>query len=259
MKKDNELNIDSLLKLLFLLLLLSFSFQLKPVTWDFDRSIRRAKSEAIGKVITQLVRKLGIQNKVLLTSADTLKLYYTKLIGPELTVGSQLLSAYFVQDEAWYGDVKYEFKKLRGLETCLDKLPNSRALVDFIIETGSTSKAGNISFAELEMSICKNASLLNHLVQTMKANYNKNITFGVSTVYSMHLNELNLKTEESTVQSIIDQKPARLITDDVPKLMARLGRKRPSSGNPHLMAHTFSSFVIFFMSCIFCLFNLLTI
>lgn len=229
---------------------------MKPMSWEAK------KSEATGRAVAQLIKKYNLQKKVLLTSMDALKLKAAKLENPDVAVGSYVLKRYYTGSQSYYAGVKNTMKRLHGLEVCLDALPNNRSLQDFLFETGSAYKSINGSFVEFELGLFHDKALIKEPVKTLRDNYNKNITFGASTIYSMSLDETEIKKFDSTVEILLNQKVARLITDDVPRLMTRLGRKRPikpSSGNPHLTTHAFGSFVIFFVSCIFCLFNYFSI
>ena len=217
-----------------------FALQMKPTTWE-----NKARSEATGREVAKLIRQYNLENKVLLTSLDALKLRAAVKENPRLVIGTYLLKRYYVQNSAWYADLKSELRNLPGLGKCLDRLPTNRSLVEFLFETGSLSKSLNMSFIEFELGLFADKSLMKTPVNMLKDNYNRAITFGASTIYSMALDERGIESYEKAVQSLVQQKVARLITDDVPRLMKLLGRKKPSgSTNP-----MFGSFMIICSSC----------
>ena len=185
------------------------------------------RSEETGKAVAKLIRKLGLEKKVLLTSLDPFKLLAAKKENPGLVIGSYFLNRDWTQNSAWYADLKKKMTTFPGLETCLLSLPNNSSVVDFLFQTGSMYKAMNGSFVEFQFGLLSNTNVMKNPIKTLRDNYNKDITFGVSTIYNMALSNSEVDATESKVQNLIDKGVARLITDDVSRLMKKLGRKKP--------------------------------
>ena len=208
----------------------------------------KTRSVETGKAVAKLIRKFGLEKKVLLTSLDAFKVFAAKIENPAIVTGSYLMERYWKQSSLWYTGVKDNLKTLPGLETCLLSLPNNSSLLDFLFQTGSMVKAGNGSLAEFEFGLFSNTQLIKDPLKTLRENYNKDITFGVSTVYSMALSENEIAATESKVQYLIDKGVARLITDDVSRLMKKLGRKKPAnSSNRNNIISCMNVFVVWLL------------
>ena len=201
-----------------------FVTQMKSMSWT-----NKTKSVETGKAVAKLIRKLGLEKKVLLTSLDPFKLLAAKQENPNLATGSYYLNRDWKMDSQSYSNLKQNLKALPGLETCLDSLPNNKSLMNFLFQTGSMYKALNASFVEFQFGLFSNTEVMTNPLKTLKDNYNENLTFGASTIYNMASAESEINATESKVQNLIDQGAARLITDDVPRLMKRLGRQKVSS------------------------------
>ena len=211
---------------------------MKPMTWD-----NLAKSNETGKAVAKLIKQFGLEKKVLLTSLDPFKLLAAKKENPNLVTGSYFLNGYWTSPANWYKDVKTKFKTLPGLETCLDSLPSNSSLMDFLFETGSTFKSVNASFIEFHFGLFSNTSLMKNPVMTIRDSYNKDITFGSSTIYNLGSSEAELKAAERKVDNLIKQSVARLITDDVPRLLKKLGRNFASKTNVSLLIVSVACFL----------------
>jgi len=193
------------------------------------KSMSWSKSVETGKAVAKLIRKLGLEKKVLLTSLDPFKLLAAKQENPNLATGSYYLNRDWKMDSQSYSNLKQNLKALPGLETCLDSLPNNKSLMNFLFQTGSMYKALNASFVEFQFGLFSNTAVMTNPLKTLKDNYNKKLTFGASTIYNMASTESEINATESNVQNLIKQGAARLITDDVPRLMKKLGRQKVSS------------------------------
>ena len=220
------------------------SFKASPPNWGWDVPIRWPYSEKVGKAIASLISKLTLQKKVLIKSTEPLKGHEIKKYSPEIPVGGEYISLFWlINSTMWYADVIFELRKIKGLETCLNKKPNSSLLIDFLYETGSYLKAINASFVEYELDLFDNTKLIKNPVKTLRDNYNKDITFGASTIYNMALNETAIKAKEWKVDNLINQKVSRLITDDVPRLAKKLGRNIASKTNVSLLIVSVACFL----------------
>ena len=206
----------------------------------------KAKSNATGKAVGKLIKKFGLEKKVLLTSNDPFKVMAAKKENPKLVIGTYYLNRYWVMEPWWYADVRNTIRRFPGLGSCLDPLPNSSSILNFLIQTGSYNKALNASFIEFEFGLFSNKQVMKDPVKTLKDNYNKDITFGAVPIYNMALSESEMTAAEIKVQNLIQKGVARLITDDVPRLMKKLGRKKPVNGS--VRGHI-SSFANIFIAC----------
>ena len=221
---------------------------MKSIYWT-----NRTKSDETGKAVGKLIRKFGLENKVLLTSLDPFKIFAAKKENPRLVIGSYYIRSSWKKETWWYTNVKQNMKVLPGLETCLDHLPSNKSLMDFLFQTGSVYKALNASFVEFQFGLFSNSEVMKNPLKTLKDNYNKNITFGASTIYNMALSESDITAAESKVQNLIDKGVARLITDDVPRLMKKLGRKKPAKSS---VRRNISSFANIMAVCLFSIYTI---
>ena len=220
------------------------SFKASPPTWSSNVASRWPYSAKVGKEIASLISKLNLQRKVLVKSSDAIKAHEIKKYSPKVPIGGEYFAGFWlINTPSWYADVKYELKKIKGMETCLDKMPSSSVLIDFLHETGSIYKAINASFVEYELDLFDNTKLIKNPVKTLRDNYNKDITFGASTIYNMALNETAIKAKEWKVDNLINQKVSRLITDDVPRLAKKLGRNIASKTNVSLLIVSVACFL----------------
>lgn len=184
----------------------------------------QSRSIETGKAVARLITKLGLEKNVFLVSFDFMKSLAAKRENPNLVVGSFYSTKYWIQSPQWYRELKVHLRMLPGLETCLDALPNNRSLIDFLFEKGSVFKAMNASFVDMDYKIYSNKSINKDAVKTLRDNYNKKVSFGAWTIYSMSMDATQIEASESDVQSLIDQGAERLITDDIPRLRNKLGR-----------------------------------
>ena len=182
------------------------------------------KSIETGKAVAKLVTKLGLEKNVFLVSFDFMKSLAAKRENPNLVVGSFYSTKYWNKDSKWYSDLKKQLKTFPGLETCLDSLPNNRSLIDFLFEKGSVFKSINASFVDMDYKIYSNKTINKDTVKTLKDNYNKKVSFGAWTIYSMSMNAAQIEASEAEVQKLVDQGAERLITDDIPRLRKKLVR-----------------------------------
>lgn len=182
------------------------------------------KSVETGKAVAKLVTRLGLEKKVFLVSFDFMKSLAAKRENPNLVVGSFYSTRYWKETPGWYANVKKQLKTFPGLETCLDALPNNRSLVDFLFEKGSLFKSINASFVDMDYKIYSDKTINKNAVKTLRDNYNKKLSFGAWTIYSMKMSSKEMDASEGKVQGLIDQGAERLITDDIPRLRKKLGR-----------------------------------
>ena len=185
---------------------------------SFNRSIET------GQAVARLVTKYGLEKKVFLVSFDFMKSLAAKRENPNLVVGSFYSTKYWSGNAALYAHLKKQLKTFPGLGSCLDSLPNNRSLMDFLFEKGSVFKSINASFVDMDYKIYSNKTIKKDTVKTLRDNYNKKISFGAWTIYSMSMDSAQIKASEGQVQTLINKGAERLITDDIPRLLKKLGR-----------------------------------
>ena len=194
---------------------------MKPSNLD---GVNLNKSMETGKAVAKLVTKLGLQKQAFLVSFDFMKSLAAKRENPDLVVGSFYSTSYWNKDTAWYSGLKKQLKTLPGLSTCLDALPSNRSLIDFLFEKGSVFKSINASFVDMDYKIYSNKSINKDAVKTLRDNYNKKLSFGAWTIYSMSMDSAQIEASEDQVQALIDKGAERLITDDIARLRKKLKR-----------------------------------
>ena len=222
---------------------------MKPSTVNYFNTTRSINT---GKEVAKLVTKLGLEKRAFLVSFDPLKSLAAKRENPNLVVGTFYEEKYWKENSAWYATVKQMLKThFPGLKTCLDAIPNDRSLMDFLFEKGSIFKSINASFVDMQFTIYDNKQFSNNTFKTLRDNYNKKISAGAWTIYSMKLNETETEATEAQVAHLVKEGAERLITDDVPRLRRKLCRT--SAANAKEVSVRLLSFVC--MIAIFCKIN----
>lgn len=181
----------------------------------------------VGKKVAKLVTKLGVVNKVLLSSFDPFKILAAKKENPSLAVGS------FYKTQMWddweIDNVKKEFGDLPNMQQCVNDTPAGREFMNILFRTGALVKSTNGSFVVMDYKIFENEEYSNDTFQTFKDNYSEDLSFGAFIIDNLALSEAQRKEDEKVLDLLISKNVSCLVTDDVPRLLKKLGRSAPNS------------------------------
>lgn len=179
-------------------------------------------SRETGVEVAKMVMKMGLEKQVVLSSFDPFKLYYAR---KEL---SQLNVCFLVTTKYWTHAAlrKYSMAGLQnlvGLKECLENV-SSQDYGRFILESAAVCKAIGASSLDMDYSIYNNPKYSNDTFKMFKNNYGKEFSYGAWTIYKLKFSKKELDESEAIVQKLIDNGAGRLITDDAPRLLKKLGR-----------------------------------
>lgn len=194
-------------------------------------------SRETGVEVAKMVKKLGLQKQVVLSSFDPFKLYHAR---KEL---NQLDTCFLVGNDYW-DDMAYtnasktDIAHLQGLKDCLKNISTQSDYGKFILESAAVVKAIGASSLDMDYDMYNNRKYSSNTYQMFKNNYGPNFSYGAWTIYKMKFSEKQLDDSEKKVQNLIDNGAERLYTDDIPRLLKKL--KRPVRKNSASLAYCFT-------------------
>ena len=179
-------------------------------------------SRETGIQVAKMVKRLGLEKQVVLSSFDPFKLYYAR---KEL---NQLNTCFLVSKEYW-DDMTFltasnaSLAHLEGLKDCLRAISSSN-YGKFILETPAVVKAIGASNLDMDYDIYNNPKYSKDTYNMFKKNYGPKFSYGAWTIFKMKFNVKKLDDSEKKLQNLIDNGADRLYTDDIPRLLKKLGR-----------------------------------
>ena len=185
-------------------------------------------SRETGVEVAKMVKKLGLQKQVVLSSFDPFKLYHAR---KEL---DQLDTCFLVGKDYW-DDMEYktasktDIARLEGLKYCLKNTSTHSNYGKFILESAAVVKAIGASSLDMDYDIYNNPKYSSNTYQMFNNSYGPDFSYGAWTIYKMKFNEKQMDDSEEKVQNLIDNGVERLYTDDIPRLLEKL--KRPVRNN----------------------------
>lgn len=182
----------------------------------------------VGKKVAKLVTDLGVVNKVLLSSFDPFKILAAKEENPSLAVGA------FYKTQMWddsdeISNMKKEFGDLPNMQQCVSDTPTGREFMNILFRSGALLRSTNGSFVVMDYKIFENEEYSNDTFQTFKDNYREDLSFGAFIIDNLALSEAQRKEDEKALDLLIANNVSCLVTDDVPRLLKKLGRSAPNS------------------------------
>ena len=181
-------------------------------------------SRETGVEVAKMVKKLGLQKQVVLSSFDPFKLYHAREELNELNT-CFLVSKYYWDSKAYENASKTGIVHLKGLKDCVKNISADEDYGKFILESTAVVKAIGASSLDMDYDIYNNKKYSSNTYQMFKNNYGPNFSYGAWTIYKMRFDEKQLDDSEMKVQNLIDNGAGRLYTDDIPRLLKKL--KRP--------------------------------
>ena len=177
----------------------------------------------VGKEVAKLVTNLEVVNYVLLSSFDPFKILAAKNENPALVVGTFYKTRMW--DDSKANDMKSEFENLPGMQACVQKAPNGTEFINFLFRNGALLKSTNGSFVVMNYNIYNNEKYAgNNTFQTFKDNYSPDLSFGAFIIDNLKLTDEQRKNDEKYLDLLINNTASCLVTDNVPRLLKKLGR-----------------------------------
>ena len=184
----------------------------------------RTESDLVGKKVAQLVTDKGVADKVLLSSFDPFKILAAKKREPSLVVG--IFYKMPMWNDSTANDMKKEFGDLPGMKECVKQAPNGTEFMKFLFFSGALLKSTNGSFVVMDYRIFNNDEYSNNTFQTFQENYSPDLSFGAFIIDNLAHTEKQRKEGEKTLDLLIEKDASCLVTDDVPRLLKKLGRSK---------------------------------
>lgn len=183
----------------------------------------------MGRKVAQVVKEMGLVNQASIVSFDPIKSLSAYLENPNIPTG------FFYKTDYWlpssFDMVYKQASHVPGMEKCIKQIPNGTAFIKGLFETGDLPKAIKATFLDMDYKIYDNPLYSNNTFQTLRNNYNPNISAGAYTIYGMKNSKEEDAGQDAVIDRLLNQGAERLITDDVYRLLDKLGRpqKRPTA------------------------------
>ncbi|XP_028400091.1 uncharacterized protein LOC114523393 [Dendronephthya gigantea] len=197
-------------------------------------------SRQTGIEVARMVKRMGLEKQVVLSSFDPFKLYHAR---EELSgINTCFLFAKdYWKSERFLKGSKKDLEQLPGVKDCVKNVSDAE-YGKFILETPALVKAIGASSLDMDYDIYNNAKYSNDSYEMFKTKSGKEFSYGAWTLYQMKFSEKELDDSEGKIQNLIDNGAGRLYVDDIPRLLKKLGRplRRPASW-VHYIFQIFSS------------------
>ena len=182
----------------------------------------------VGKEVAKLVGDLGVVNNVLLASFDPFKIWAAKKENPSLVVGI-FYKKQMWDDPATINVTKMEFGDLPNMQQCVKDAPTGRDFMNVLFQSGALLKSTNGSFVVMDYNIFDNEKYSNDTFQTFKDNYRNDLSFGAFIIDNLALSKAEREADDKVLDLLIENDVSCLVTDDIPRLLNKLGRGPPET------------------------------
>ena len=191
--------------------------EMKPSDpYNFDHS------RDTGIEVAKMVKRMGLEKQVVLSSFDPFKLYHARKEVRELNT-CFLIGKDYWNDKAYVSTSKTNLSRLDDLQGCVNKTSNSD-YARFVLETSAIVKAIAASSLDMDYDIYNNPKYSNNTYQMFKKKYSPEFSYGAWTIYKMKFNAKQIDDSEEKIQHLVDNGAQRLYVDDIPRLLKKLGR-----------------------------------
>ena len=207
-------------------------------------------SKETGRAVAKMVKEMGLEKQVILSSFDALKLYHARKEFNKLNVCFLVTKNYWKRTDL----LKYSKANLGNIDSLKECVKNTSGedYGSFILESGAVCKAISASSLDMDFGIYNNPKYSNKTFEMFKKNYGANFSYGAWTIYKMELSEKDLAETEEVVQMLIDNGAERFYTDDAPRLLKKLGRSvRRNSASSFVLSSMSFYFMLFVLSVFF--------
>ena len=182
----------------------------------------------VGQEVAKLVTNLGVVNNVLLASFDPFKIWAAKKVNPSLVVGIFYKTKMWDDPDA-INVTKMEFGDLPNMQQCVEEAPTGRDFMNVLFQSGALLKSTNGSFVVMDYNIFNNEKYSNDTFQTFKDNYRIDLSFGAFIIDNLALSKAEREADDKVLDLLIENDVSCLVTDDVPRLLNKLGRGAPET------------------------------
>ena len=182
----------------------------------------------VGQEVAKLVTDLGVVNNVLLSSFDPFKIWAAKKVNPSLVVGIFYKTKMW-DDPAAINVTKMEFGDLPNMQQCVEEAPTGRDFMNVLFQSGALLKSTNGSFVVMDYNIFNNEKYSNDTFQRFKDNYRNDLSFGAFIIDNLALSKAEREADDKVLDLLIENDASCLVTDDIPRLLNKLGRGAPET------------------------------
>ena len=182
----------------------------------------------VGQEVAKLVTDLGVVNNVLLASFDPFKILAAKKENPSLVVGLFYKTKMW-DDPATINVTKMEFGDLPNMQQCVEDAPTGRDFMNVLFQSGALLKSTDGSFVVMDYNIFNNEKYSNDTFQTFKGNYRNDLSFGAFIIDNLALSKAEREADDKVLDLLIENDVSCLVTDDIPRLLNKLGRGLPET------------------------------
>lgn len=168
---------------------------------------------------------------MLLSSFDPFKIWAAKKENPSLVVGT------FYKRQMWHNPgtidiMKREFGDLPDMQQCVNEAPNGTEFMNVLFRSGALLKSTDGSFVVMDYNIFNNKKYSNDTFQTFKDNYREDLSFGAFIIDNLALSDAQRREDEKVLDLLIANNVSCLVTDDVTRLLNKLGRPEETTEPP---------------------------
>lgn len=203
--------------------------EMKPSDPPYDLK----HSQETGIEVAKMVKRMGLEKQVVMSSFDPFKLYYARKELSRINTCFLFTKKYWNSEKFFKGSKK-DLEQLPGVKHCVKNVSNAE-YGKFILETPALVKAIGASSLDMDYDIYNNGKYSNDTYEMFKTKYGKEFSYGAWTIYKMKFSEKELDDSEGKIQNLIDNGAGRLYVDDIPRLLKKLGR--PVRKNSASLAH----------------------
>eukprot|EP00794_Sanderia_malayensis_P006923 gene6923-7701_t len=179
----------------------------------------RYRSLRTGLLVGKLIRKLNMEDHVVVVSIDPFKLLALNHENSDVVTSWVMKKSFYETKTA--ERIRKEFVDLNSLRTCYIKTaPTGLDFIAFLLETGIVTKSVNGSLVDVDFELIDNPKYLSgrqdKTVALVRKNYNSRASVGAFlTYYNEDGSGIKLSDEKATVLAAVKSGVDRIITDDV--------------------------------------------
>lgn len=207
---------------------MNFSFlfcQIKPSTLrDLTESME------VGSAVAKMVTDMDLVKQASIISFDPMKTLAAHKENPDIPTG------FFYHSKWWrasdYPALNKTISQVPGMKNCLKLAPSGTAFIKTMFKYGDVMKAVNASFLDMHYVIYDNPTYSNNTFQTLRKNYNPSISAGAWTLYGVSMSKEEDSKQDAVIDNLVKQGAQRLITDDIDRMLKKLGRPNKDPKQP---------------------------
>jgi hypothetical protein len=165
---------------------------------------------------------MGLVNRTSIVSFDPIKSLAANIENPNIPTGFYYETDYWLPSA--FEDLYKTVSQVPEMRDCIKRMPNGTAFINAIFQSGDVAKAVNAKFLDMHYKIYDNPLYSNDTLQTLRNNYNPNISAGAWTLYSMKMGKEEDAGQDAVIDRLVKQRAEHLITDDVYRMLDKIGR-----------------------------------